>query len=145
MTVEAYMEQHITTFPSVVAHFSGRDVKDWWYESSSLGLGPNEPVPERPFIVVNELPDFVHRTVEETSHARDRNFQIFVYDERGTFTRINAIMESLREAVKAMAPFTTDGGIRCSQAVWAGISGQIPNDGYDSGTKFASVQLTVSR
>jgi hypothetical protein len=146
--MDAYLEEQIITDEDIEAHFIEEDEErtseDWYYSSTSLGIGPNKAVPKRPYIVVNELPDFVHRVVEETSNARNRNFQIFVYDAVGDFTRIDAILADLRKRVKAMAPFTTEENVRCSQSTWLGVSGRIMSDGYDSCCKFASVQFTVS-
>jgi hypothetical protein len=132
------------------AHFlnddaTQRPIEDWWYASSSLGLGPNIPVPRRPYIVHNELTDTVHQEVRETSNARDRPFQFYVYDHKGDFTRINNILNDLRDVVKGMAPFLAPDGTWCFDALWVGISGQVTDDGYDSGTKFATVRFTVSK
>jgi hypothetical protein len=144
-TLEGYFDTAITSDPDMLEFFPARDVEDWFYSASAMGLGENKPVPKRPYIVWNELPDQVHRTVEETSDARNRNFSFYVYDEQGDYTRIEAILNALRNVVKSMAPFTTTDGVRCSASTWQGVSGQIPNDGYDSCTKFASVSFTVSR
>lgn len=144
MTLEAYFDTVITGDTDIAAFFAPRDPADWFYSASSLGLGENQPVPPRPYIVWNELSDFVHQAVKETSDARSRNFQFFVYDFKGDYTRIEAILKVLRRRIKAMAPFTTTDGVHCADAVWTLTSGQIPNDGYDSCTKFIGVTFTVS-
>lgn len=150
MTLEAYVEEQISEAAAVMAHFknpdeSQRPIEEIWYASSSLGLGENPPVPPRPYMVWNELTDLVHQEVRETSDARNRNFQWFVYDHKGDFTRINEILADLRSLVKGMGDFTTEDGIRCSESHWSGISGQATDDGYDSAVKFATVRFTVNR
>lgn len=146
MTVEEHLETAITTAEAIVPHFTAeRPVAEWYFASSSLGLGPNLPIPDRPYIVVNELTDRVHQEVKETSHARDRNFQIFVYDHKGDFTRINKILEDLRDVVKGLAPFEAPDGTWCSASEWGGISGQATDDAYDSVVRFGNLKLTVNR
>lgn len=147
--MDAYLEAQILGDTDIANFFRTpagalRAGEDWYYSSTSLGIGPNKAVPRRPYIVVNELADFVHHEVKETSNSRTRNFQIFVYDEVGDFTRINSIMKALRTRIKAMNGFVTGDGVRCSGSQWNGISARIQNDGYDSIARFASVQFTVS-
>lgn len=144
MTVEQKLETTIAASP-VAEHFDSRPIEEWYFASSSLGLGENAPIPDRPYIVVNELTDRVHQEVRETSHSRTRNFQIFVYDHKGDFTRINKILEDLRDVVKGLAPFSAPDGTWCSASLWGGISGQATDDAYDSVVRFGNVQLTVNR
>lgn len=144
MSVEDYFTQQFTEDAAIAAHFVEREISEWWFASSSLGLGPNIESPVKPYIVWNEGPDFVHHSVSETSNARNRIFRFYVYDDKGDFTRINAILEEIRRVAKNMAPFVTPDGIRCSASRWDGISGQIPDDGYDASTRFGTLRLTVS-
>lgn len=150
--MEDHLATAIQTDEPIAAFFKVDDIADgdprppeeWFFASSSLGLGENVPVPTRPYIVWKELPDVVHQAVRETSHARDRNFQLFVYDHKGDFTRINAIMKELRRLVKGIAPFTTEDGTRCSESLWGGVSDSITDDGYDSCVRFGMATFTVS-
>ena len=142
--MEDHLAQAIQNDPDIQAFFGERLADEWFFASSSLGLGENEPVPPRPYIVWNELTDVVHQAVRETSNARNRNFQIFVYDYKGDFTRINQILKELRRLVKGMAPFTTDDGVRCSESLWGSMSGNITDDGYDSCVRFGTAVFTVS-
>lgn len=149
MAAEDFLATAISQNALVVADFrnpdnSDRPFADWYYEVTSLGIGPNLPVPQRPYIVWNEGPDFVHQEVRETSNARDRNIALYIYDFKGDFTRINRILANLRTVVKGIAPFVADDGTRCSEALWRGISAKFADDGYDSCTRYASIQLTVS-
>lgn len=150
--MEEHLAQAIQT-DEVIANFfhigddpnaALRPPDEWFFGASSLGLGPNVPVPARPYIVWNEFTDVVHQAVRETSNARDRIFQIYVYDYKGDFTRINAIVKELRRLVKGMAPFTTEAGVRCSESLWGGMSGNITDDGYDSCARFGRATFTVS-
>lgn len=150
MTIEAYIEENIFQHESIMAFFkndddSQRPIEEWLFASSALGIGDNLPVPPRPYIVTNELTDLVHVAVKETSDSRNRNFQWFVYDHKGDFTRINEILHALRPLVKEIAPFRASDGTWCSDSHWSGISGQSTDDGYDSCVKFATVRFTVNQ
>lgn len=147
--MEDYLAQQISECEPITSQFvddqgDPRPFESWFFESSSLGIGPNLPVPQRPYIVWNEGDDFVHQVVRNTSNARDRTFRIYVYDYKGDFSRINSILEALRDLVKQMAPFTTEDGVRCSDSLWVGISGRFLDDGYDSSTRFGTARFTVS-
>lgn len=130
---------------ALTAHFEARPTEEWFFALTSLGIAPNPAQPDRPYIVWKELPDQVHEEVKETSNSRFRNFQFSVYDEKGSFTRINAILNDLRRVVKNMAPFTTEEGIHCSASDHMGFSGQIVDDGYDSCVRYAIARFNVSQ
>lgn len=145
--MESYLSEQLTD--AVEDDFTDRDVSEWWFEASSLGLGDADAVPKRPYIVWNEGEDFEFAEVKETSNARRRRFRIYVYDEPGDFTRINRIMRNMKARVKTMAPFVIaahddEPEIRCSESVWGGMSGQIPQDGAGSCCKFGTALFTVS-
>lgn len=150
MSLEDHFSVAFTGDGGVQSHFRtpqavDRPVDEWWYASSSLALGPDNPVPERPYIVWGELSDNVHREVEESSNARTRTFRFFVYDQKGDFGRINDVLAELQRVAKGFDHFTTDDGIRCSAVAWLGISEQFPDDGYDSCTRYGTVRFTVNR
>jgi len=149
MTIEDHFSVAITADTGVQSHFRtpqavDRPVDEWWYANSSLALGPDNPVPERPYIVWGELSDDVHREVEETSDASTRTFRFFVYDRKGDFTRINEILKEIKGVVKRLDFFTTEDGVRCSGVAWLGLSEQFPDDGYDSCARYGTVRFTVS-
>lgn len=147
------MEEHLTkqiVEDEAVAGFflddddEVRPEADWWYGATSLGLGENKPVPRRPYMVWNEAEELIHQEVKETSNAKTRRFHIYIYDHKGDFTRINAIIKKLEARIKAMAPFVTEAGVRCSQSNWEGASRNIADDGYDSCCRFVTATFTVS-
>ncbi len=150
MTLEAHLEEEIVGDAVIAGVFldatgDPRPPEEWYFAASSLGLGDNLPVPDRPYIVWNELADNEHAEVRETSDSRTRFLQWYVYDHPGDYTRIDQILLLLKRRIKAIGDFTTPDGFVCMQSEWNGTSGQIPSDGYDSCTKFGSSQHTVNR
>lgn len=127
----------------ITSEFTAEELPGGLYEMSSLGIGPNEPVPDRPYIVYKELPSIEIPEVSETSDVEHRIFQIFVYDYKGDFTTINQYLHRIKRRVKAMAPFN-ENGTRCSGSVWGGMSGTIVSDGYDSSVRYGIARFTVS-
>lgn len=149
--MEDFLAAQITTHAPVVAFFDkdragrSRTPDKWFFGLTSLGLGDNVAVPDRPYLVWREGADIEHREVSETSNARTRTFNFYVYDYKGDFTRINRILETLKAFCKTLVDFTTEDGVHCSGVEWAGVSPDLPDDGYDSCTKYGTVRFTVSR
>ena len=147
--MEDFLATALTTDSAIVALFNEdregnpRNVEDWFFGTSALGLGDNVAVPDRPYMVWNEGPDVPFRTVEKATNARVRNFRIYVYDYKGDFTRINSILKLVRNRVKAMAPFTA-GSVKCHESSWAGESGNLVDDGYDSCCRYGFAEFVVS-
>jgi hypothetical protein len=123
--------------------FSPQEIPGGFHEMSSLGIGPEVAVPERPYIVYKELPSVEYVEVAEQSNVELRSFQIFVYDHRGDFSRINQYLRRIKQVVKQMAPFEYEGS-RCSGVLWGGMSGYVVDDGYDSNTRYGIARFTVS-
>ena len=145
--MEAHLVTSFATDEPLAAHFGEREPEDWIYATSSLGMGENEASPEPPFLIWNELTSSAYREVAELSNAELRNFQIFVHDYKGDYTRIGLILRDVRRIVKAMAPFqvTLDGvTYRCSQSDWMGISGSLVDPQYDTSVKYGLARFTVS-
>lgn len=146
----AYIETALTTDAEIAAIFdqtrSGaeRDVEDWYYASSSLGLGENPAVPDYPYMVWNEGNDVPFREVEKATNATRRNFRFYVYDHKGDFTRINSALRLVRNRIKLMAPFVTEEGIKCHESKWLGLSGNLVDDGYDACLRYGFGEFTVS-
>lgn len=153
--MEDFLATAITTDPDIVAEFeqddegNERTVEQWFFGPSSLGLGENVAVPVRPYMAWKENADLEHPEVSETSHARTRSFNLYVYDWKGDFSRINRILGRLKVLVKGMAPFVVvvDGedDIRCSESKWGGLSPNLLDDGYDSCCRYGTATFTVSR
>lgn len=145
MSLEDYLAVQYQSDETISDLFgSDRTPGEWYFPSYSLDIGPNLPDPEAPYLIWNELDDFVHQAVRETSNSRNRTFTFYVYDKAGDFSRIDAILIRMREISKTMAPFVTEEGVRCSDSLWLGISRPIQREGYDEVARFGTVRFTVS-
>lgn len=143
--MEAFLVTAIAEDVALKTFLDERDPATWLFQKSSLGEGTNPEVPPRPYIVWNEATSIPQAAVKETSNAQWRVFNFYIYDDSGDYGRINEIGRHLRRIVKALAPFTTDEGHRCSQSDWTGISGQIEDQGYHLITRFGTAQFMVSQ
>lgn len=148
--MEDVLAQALTTDTAIAAYFdtdrhgNARDVEAWFFGPSSLGEGDSPAVPDRPYMMWNEGNDVPFRDVEKATNATVRNFRIYVYDYKGDFTRINAILKEVRRVVKAMAPFVTLEGEKCHESKWAGMSGNLVDDGLDSCVRYGFAEFAVS-
>lgn len=137
--MEGHLVQTILADPAIA-----EIVGDRFYASGSLGEGPNPAQPQKPWMAWTELPSAPYREVQKTSNSQLRLFQIFVYDDKGDYERINRILSICRRIVKSMYPFETEDGVRCSGSEWGGFSGNIVDDGYDASVRFGIARFTVS-
>lgn len=145
MTLEAHFTQVIKADAALLdMQPDDRDPDDWWYQMSSVGLGEDQPVPDRWYMVWNEGSEYVHQAVRETSNAKDRTIRFYVYDHKGDFTRINKVLEHLERIVKTMGAFTTDDGYRVSESLWLGASQLFNDDGWNSCCRYGTARFTVS-
>jgi hypothetical protein len=115
------------------------------YRQGSLGIGETPPEPQLPYILVTELPDVVHQQVRETGTARDRTFQLHVFDKAGSFQRIKEIIEVLRETVRELPTMESTSGAFCIDALWQGVSQDITGIDEKKCSKFATVTMTSSK
>lgn len=143
--MQAHMVQALAGDAELAAFFDPRPPENWLFASHSLGVGPTPADPPKPWISWLELAATPFSEVRKTSNAKTRNFQIFVYDDEGDYTRINNIMNVIERIVKNMAPFTDSEGTRCSDSEFVGISGNLPASQYDGACRFGTARFVVSQ
>lgn len=143
--MQAHLAQAFATDVQLAGFFVDRTPEQWLFASHSLGVGPTPADPPKPWIAWLELAAATFNEVRKTSNAKTRNFQIFVYDDEGDFTRINQIMNVIERIVKNMAPFTDSEGTRCSDSEFVGISGNLPASQYDGACRFGTARFVVSQ
>lgn len=115
------------------------------YQSSSLGVGDVPPDPPKPYILYTELPSDPYRAVQETSRAKARYFQVYVYDDRGSFVRIERILAFIRETLLSLIGAVSPSGVRCTDVQWQGESGDISDVELDANSKFGNVRFVASQ
>lgn len=111
------------------------------YEASALGVDDVPANPEKPYITYQELDSAAFPEVRETSQAQARIFQFFVYDERGSFTRIGDIIGVLRQTLSSLSGKSSTSGTRCTDAVFRGTSADVPDIQQNANVKFATFQF----
>lgn len=146
--MEAFLVQTFGADAPLLAAFGNRPILDWWYPQGVLGEGGIPAEIEKPYMQWAELEPLIHREVRKTSNSKTRTFQLFIYDDKGDFTRINRILRHLERIVKAMGPFEftdEDGTVHwCSESDWAGISGSMTDDQYHTTVRYGTARFTVS-
>src|SRR5688500_16618132 len=73
------------------------------FASNSLGVGNNPERPEHPWIAINEMPSTPFESVRETGNSTSYSFAIYVYDELGDGTKINQILDGIRDQIKLLS------------------------------------------
>jgi len=115
------------------------------YQSSSLGVGDVPPEPAKPYVLYTELPSDPYRAVQETSRAKARFFQVYVYDNRGSFLRIERILALIRETLVSLTGAVSPSGVRCTDVQWQGESSDVTDEELDANSKFGNVRFVASQ
>lgn len=92
------------------------------YPTGSLGKRGIPAEPPKPYMMYKVTAEISHQAVRETSSASDLYVEIFVYDKGGSFTRINTLLDLVRENVVGLAGQTSDTGARCLDSLWTSNS-----------------------
>lgn len=116
------------------------------YAAGTLGKGNIPAQPKFPFVVYRELDLAQANVAKDTSpNVCTRIFQFYVHDEKGSYSRINSVLEVLRDTVRGLTDQVSSTGSRCLEAVWNGNSGETEDPTYDSAMKFATSTLVSSK
>lgn len=111
------------------------------YQASSLGVDDVPPDPMKPFIVWRELPSTYYQEVSDTSRATRHTYSVYIYDFRGSYSRINDIGAAIREHLKTLEGFRTPEGVLCTRAAWLGMSQTFGDEQYEANVRYATVVL----
>lgn len=116
------------------------------YSAGALGKGNIPAKPKFPFVVVREIDVLALNVAKDTSpNVNQKVFQIYVHDERGSYSRINNILAVLRDTVRELSDQVSDTGSRCLEAVWNGDSAETEDPTYDSALRFSTFTLVSSK
>lgn len=126
--------------PAVVTHVGNRV-----YSSNSVGVGTNPEHPDFPWIAINELPTTPWQQVRETGNPTSHVFAVYVYDELGDGTKINQILNGIRDQIKLLSGVTSASGLRCTDASYEGNSALIPDREYSANVKFCTIRLVANQ
>lgn len=112
------------------------------WSRTSLGVDDIPPDPVKPFAIVTAQPSTVHQAVQDTSNAQGTPFQVYVYDTKGGYTRIDEVLEALVPVVKDLAGQRSPSGAYCIGSRWEGFSQDMFAEEYDAAMRFATFRLT---
>lgn len=106
------------------------------YPRGSLGVGGIPAKPEFPYVQYGEGDGTQVRDVRDTNFTVVTFYDIFAYDQLGSYDRIKQIHELIRQTVLELVGQVQDDGVRCTDISLSGYS----RDGVDTVTP----QLTKS-
>lgn len=120
-----------------------------FYLAGALGKGKGDAAipanPTKPFVVVREIDVLPANVAKDTSpNVCRRVYQVYVHDERGTYSRIDQILAILRETVRGLRDQVSSTGSRCIDATWDTVSADTEDLTYDSNMKYATFSLVSS-
>jgi len=98
--------------------------------------GAVDTAPARPFAVIRIVdgPPSISKAVQPRA-------QIWIHDNRGSYTRIDAILAILRQTLENAFP-AEDSNSRIVCAEWTGDSPDLTDEGYNTNTRYSSFTLT---
>lgn len=115
------------------------------YQRGSIGVGDTPADPEKPYIVMGELAPGLHPEVRDTARTTSHFFQFHVYDERGSFLRIDRLLSVIRDSVLGLVAVTSASGARCTDVEWTDASGDLSDPQLDANAKFIIMRVTANR
>jgi hypothetical protein len=90
----------------------------------------------RPFAVYRIVDD-----IPTTVHSSQPRLQVWIHDNRGSYTRIDRILELVRTTLENAVPMENSTH-RIVDVEWTGDSPDLVDEGYDTNTRNASFILT---
>lgn len=116
------------------------------YAANSLGVDKVPENPKKPFVVMREMDTNPFNIAKDTRpYANRKIFMFYVHDEKGSYSRIDRIIEVLRETVRSLTDQVSDTGSRCLEATWEGTSGDLEDPTYNSNMKYATFTLVSTQ
>lgn len=115
------------------------------YAAGTLGHNGVPSQPKKPFATIRSLPSQRYQEVREVSKAERHTFQIYAYDEIGlSYLRIEEFLHGCRDVIDTLVGVQSSSGLWCIEALWLGMSQDLPDETYEAITKFATTQLSSS-
>lgn len=114
------------------------------WQIGNLGVAGVPASPPKPFILVQQGVTAPFQAVSEQSDAENVPFQVYVYDEQGSYVRIDALIRRFEPAIKHLAGSVSLTGARCLGVTWGGVSQDFIDPTFDAAARFASFTLTGS-
>lgn len=112
------------------------------YAAGALGVDDIPAKPERPYIqyTLGEGPQYM--TVREESTSLAHPLRIYVYDNRGSFVRIDEIHRLVRQTVEGLGGMVSPSGRRCTDATFITLGTEDVVAALDVNVRMAAYRLT---
>lgn len=114
------------------------------YQDGALGHGDVKALPEWPFVLYRELGVVPYQEVQKTARSGRHDYLVYVYDERGSYKRIDAILRELRDAFFIREGTRAPSGAQVTGVEWFGTSGDLVSKELNSNTKYATIRITAN-
>lgn len=120
--------------------FAGVQNRVW--ARGALGNGGVPADPPRPYILVafGEAPAYA--AVRETSTSVSHNVRIYVYDDTGSFARINEIHRLVRQTLEGLGGMVSPSGRRCTDAAFLTLGQEDTVTELKAGVRVATYRIT---
>lgn len=125
----------IITFPEL----AGRA-----WQSGALGHEGVPAKPDWPFSLFREINVSPYPEVQETSRCSRHDYLVYIYDDRGSYKRIDDLLRRARDTLKGKVQTAAPSGIICMGVEWFGTSGDLVDKELNSNTKYATIRITAN-
>jgi hypothetical protein len=113
-----------------------KDRNNHWrvYPAKSLGHNGVPALPDYPYVQYGDGGQFRNLPVRDTRDSRFFTYNVWVYDEAGSFVRIKSILEVIINNVEGINGLTATTGWRVTESLMQSLG----EDGYDPVNQQAS-------
>jgi len=111
------------------------------YPSGSLGVDPIPAEPATPYAQYALSSSTPYLEVRETGRSLRHLLTVYVYDERGDFTRIDAVHKIVRDTIEGLTGQVGEDGWQCTDALFTTIGSDLTDNVRNLGVKVASYRL----
>jgi hypothetical protein len=113
------------------------------YPSGSLGIDPIPADPPRPYIQWGFGAEIDYREVRETGRTVRRTLSVWVYDERGSYLRIQNIHDRLRYTLEGLTGQVSPSGVQCTECSRTNLGGDLTDNVRNLGVKLGTYRLVA--
>lgn len=119
MTMRELVHQELLKNVVLQSMISGRQ-----YASGAKGVGEIPADPTHPYIQLAWGEAGQYRAVRETSRATRHSLRVYVYDERGSFVRIDNIHRLVRDTIEGLPGMVSPSGASCTDTEFITLGGE---------------------
>lgn len=123
---------------------SHREIGPRAYRHGALGHGDVPSQPEWPYVLIRALDVVPYAAVQKTGRSARHDYLVYVYDERGSYARIDRILRELRDAFFSREGSAAPSGKQCTGVEWFGTSADLVEKDLNSNTKYATIRITAN-